>query len=1524
MGLAESVLLKLLPFLAKHAPTAVSWVIGAIVKAAVGNEAKRWLKDRTQRKAYVAAIARAAIQFAKEFPELASSFFDEHFLRSTISEEMAIFLTRHQNPDVSKIITSFEKQFRKKPKVDVANAVIRFLALTEECFKEEKGLQELLSHRQIEEGNRILRHMESSLGVPSIGRGDTSIHGRIVARETRALDTSLVITSFHAASVDLLGWPQTLDGGQWIERPELTLLVDRIATTEHSVSLVLGKPGSGKSALLARFAQESLAKGWVVLAVKADQLPEEISSLDGLRVQYDLPGSVLDCLKAIAGERKVVLIVDQLDALSELVDLKTRRLSVLLKLINQAKMIENIHIVSSCREFERTYDKRLNSVDAEEVHLALPPWETIEKILQERHVAATAWPEAFREILRVPQCLKLFLRHFCGTGESRIFLTYQAMLEQLWSGLFGVPEHLGAGALIYDIATEMAEREVLFVPAAKYDAQRRELDYAVSSGILKYDPSGCQISFVHQTLFDFARARAFVAREHSLSRYVLERQTGLFVRPKLWSALHYLRGSDQEAYRTELEAIWGTETLRPHIRMLLIDFVGHQEQPHDFEIRLLRPMFLNQNYGANAFAAIAGQKAWFDVIAGGELSEAMCAEPKNAWATIRVLEAAWPFAKERVLELLNRFWVPDTTKRDHVWYTLRTLQEWDREALTVAIHIIEHGPVSNSSVHDLATIISASAPDLAPELVGAQFKKQVREVLRARTPRQELPGDATSEQRMAYIRHDIGDPLKKFIEGHGEWYELSAVAKAAPKAYLEHVWPPIREAIEELSREDNNLKVAYRSDHALATALEVESEDERGTEHPLMDSFVYAVRECAMHDFVGFRVFVENNQTSDALTVHRLIALGLCEAASSNPRYALDYLLGDLRRLSLGNFHEDERETKMLLRALVLNLSDPDCRRLEDAIQSADLYRDIASQREPKDRFRYQKCNRQFRLRLFLQYPKEHLSPATRDLVESELRSFPEFTDRRRVVVSWTSVSPMSADEMARASDKTIEKFLGAFPDDTGWGERFEKHGGSVEVSRAFADFAKKESQRAIEIIMKLDPATHQRPAAYAIRELPENAVANERLFDLILTLDAKGFTSEEFRHAAADALLKRAKRPRGLSDPIIDLLVRWLDEYKIEPATGGTEESKGDETERDERAKTILWGYGGGYALPGGSYPLLNALIFGLIARDSIPSERLLGILKKHVARDDCVDVWSALAFDTLSRLRYCDRATAQNFLVTLFETYPTLLERKSGIILVAHMVGWASPEVTRKWMEQILRSAWSCAYQAYGELLGLRQALIKDDQWSRQEIVRILDQAANTSEEDQKVLCGVVHAAVNVWNDVSDRTLLKQIMCVGMNSADKDVGAAALDWFRVVDELRVNDDTRPVLEALAGGKALETLARRSYTLDRLGDIVDDAPDLVYRISRRVIDICKDNIGNLATSAALESETLLSISMTLQRQDEPHRINGLELFELLLHYNAYKVRDVLMDIDRRPGMSVPVSQIRRRRRDRRSRSKRP
>ncbi len=84
MAILESLLT---PFLAKHVPTVFGWAAGAIAKAVVGEKAKAFLKDRSQLQAYRAAVQRAFSDFAKKFPELASSFFDEHFLRSSVAEK---------------------------------------------------------------------------------------------------------------------------------------------------------------------------------------------------------------------------------------------------------------------------------------------------------------------------------------------------------------------------------------------------------------------------------------------------------------------------------------------------------------------------------------------------------------------------------------------------------------------------------------------------------------------------------------------------------------------------------------------------------------------------------------------------------------------------------------------------------------------------------------------------------------------------------------------------------------------------------------------------------------------------------------------------------------------------------------------------------------------------------------------------------------------------------------------------------------------------------------------------------------------------------------------------------------------------------------------------------------------------------------------------------------------------------------------------------------------------------------------
>jgi Mrp family chromosome partitioning ATPase len=113
----------------------------------------------------------------------------------------------------------------------------------------------------------------------------------------------------------------------------------------------LGGPGSGKSAVLARLGSELAQRGVALLALKADLIPASVDSLARLDDYLGLPRSIAECFRQLAAGRAVVLLIDQVDALTELMDRNPARLSVVLGLIHPLHGIDNVHIVLSCRDF---------------------------------------------------------------------------------------------------------------------------------------------------------------------------------------------------------------------------------------------------------------------------------------------------------------------------------------------------------------------------------------------------------------------------------------------------------------------------------------------------------------------------------------------------------------------------------------------------------------------------------------------------------------------------------------------------------------------------------------------------------------------------------------------------------------------------------------------------------------------------------------------------------------------------------------------------------------------------------------------------------------------------------------------------------------------------------------------------------------------------------------------------------------------------------------------------------------------
>ena len=238
-------------------------------------------------------------------------------------------------------------------------------------------------------------------------------------------------------------------------------------------------------------------------------------------------------------------------------------------------------MVLSARKFEYEHDVRLRSISAESLDLQLPAWSQVLAVLERRGVNVAGWPADAHEVLRSPQALATYLQ-LGESQRSEPLSSYHSMLDRLWAErVLRTPNGVACSQLAGTIADTMAEEESLWLARAHFDDQHNDIEALIGAGILTLNVSGLSIGFAHQTVFDYALARAFSQERGRLSSYVLERQSSIFIRPKVWAALTYLRGTDANTYNEELRTVWGTRGLRRHLRRLLIDFLGQQAEPSD-------------------------------------------------------------------------------------------------------------------------------------------------------------------------------------------------------------------------------------------------------------------------------------------------------------------------------------------------------------------------------------------------------------------------------------------------------------------------------------------------------------------------------------------------------------------------------------------------------------------------------------------------------------------------------------------------------------------------------------------------------------------------------------------------------------------------------------------------------------------------------------------------------------------------------------------------------------------------------
>jgi hypothetical protein len=181
---------------------------------------------------------------------------------------------------------------------------------------------------------------------------------------------------------------------------------------------------------MATLGNELLAQGYAVLAIKADQLNGAINTIEDLQRDLHLELHPSDTIHAIASKERIVILIDQLDAVSELLDRKSQRLNLLLSLIQRLAGSKNVHIVATCREFEFRYGSQFARLaEIEQLVLNLPAWEDISPILEALGHQPSSMGEPLRELLQNPLHLNVFL-DVAQPGD--VFASSQKLLDHLW------------------------------------------------------------------------------------------------------------------------------------------------------------------------------------------------------------------------------------------------------------------------------------------------------------------------------------------------------------------------------------------------------------------------------------------------------------------------------------------------------------------------------------------------------------------------------------------------------------------------------------------------------------------------------------------------------------------------------------------------------------------------------------------------------------------------------------------------------------------------------------------------------------------------------------------------------------------------------------------------------------------------------------------------------------------------------------------------------------------------------------
>lgn len=560
-------------------------------------------------------------------------------------------------------------------------------------------------------------------------------------------------------------------GGYKIERMEAKAVVDKITDENHHQDvLVVSVAGGGKSQVLLQAVELLKNMGWPTLALSIDRLvPTTLP--DNVGEQLGLPASPARTLGGVAAGRPCVLVIDQLDAVSLASGRQTAFYDVIREIIAQAKTYAGMKVLLACRRFDLDNDHRIRKLsegkDSAEVIAVDELDRTIViDVIKKLGIDPAPLRERQLSLLSNPLHLSLFAE-VASDGNPIGFQSAKDLFDLFWDRKqVAVAERLGGPAhfanVVDALSDWMSANQVLFAPYSLTDDWPGDASAMTSEHVLvRVDSRG---GFFHESFFDYAFARRFIARGHDVHALLMTSEQHLFRRAQVRQVLVHERDSVRDQYLDHLSQVLLTPDIRLHIKEVVIGLLAATDDPTEDEWSVLDQIdrAKDEPMWSVLWRTLSGKDRWFELLCSLGVIQSMLSGGDEGRVNlgVQLVRAVQRSCPDQVSRLLRPY-----VGVSHEWnQRLRWLMEWaepdsSREFLDLFLDLLDsgvldetRGPIAvNSDFWSLLIAVPNRHPGWCCEVVRHYLDRRLEMSLEAG---QSNPFDSTTGTIPASGFHD--------------------------------------------------------------------------------------------------------------------------------------------------------------------------------------------------------------------------------------------------------------------------------------------------------------------------------------------------------------------------------------------------------------------------------------------------------------------------------------------------------------------------------------------------------------------------------------------------------------------------------------------------------------------------------------------------------------------------------------------------------------------------------------------------